>query len=135
MFVTYSEHTFVIIPPEEGDGPWLDQGSTGVDVTLNTLHRTPPQGCYENCERALYGVEDIPVGDTAHIVLVVYEDGDTFGSSGYWCVAGIASTPESAEAIRLRCEGQNDTDRAYRPWDGYFARLTDASVVPLTVLA
>lgn len=135
MFVTYSARTYQIRPPSDSDEPYSDQGSSGVDVTLNSIHASAPSGPHENCERAIYGCESIAPGDAAYVVLVVYEDGDTFGSSGYWCVAAVCSTPESAHAVTLRCEGANDLDRpVYRPWDGYFAHLNAATVVPLTVL-
>lgn len=140
-YLTYDEHSYVITEPEDSDEPFSDQGETGVDVTLRAIHRSPVKGGHELVSdeggySRLYGVEDVPAGETAYVVLVNYSDGDTFGSSGYWTIAAVCSNPQSAKNIVERCEGENDlSHRAYRPWDGYFAHLNSAEVVPMTVLA
>lgn len=127
---------------EDHEHSWCEQPSYALSVTPVSLHRerrTFRMG-YElvhdrEYSEALYGVADVAVGDTAFLLLIEYIDGGTFGYSGYWCCAGVFSTAEEAEAARKRAEGENDTARMYRPWDGYFASLRSAEVHPMTVLS
>jgi hypothetical protein len=125
---------------DDHEHSWCDQDSYALSVTPVSLHRARrnfPTTGYEavNADSVTYDCADVAIGDTAYVVTVAYTDGGTFGYSGYWCVAGVYSTPEAAEACRKRCHGDNDTSSAYRPWDGYFASLRDCDVTPLVVLA
>lgn len=124
---------------EAHDHAWCEQPSYALSVSPVSIHRTRRE-FYDGYERVsakdcIYGVEDVPVGANAYVVVCAYIDGDTFGYSGYWTVAGLFADAERAEDVRKRCEGENDTDRMFRPWDGYFASLRSAEVYPLTVLA
>lgn len=123
----------------DGCGGWCEQDSYTTNVHVGSLHRERRNlgGHYEitpDGYESVYDVEDVPVGDTAYLVICEYTDGGTFGYSGYWCVAGLYGDAERAEACRQKCESPNDTDRAYRPWDGYFASLGEARVEPMKVL-
>jgi hypothetical protein len=140
--LTYIEDCYEEDPgcTEDHEHSWCEQPSYGLSVTLGTLHlhRRDLGGHYEVSEDSydtMYGVASVPIGSTAYVVVCEYIDGGTFGYSGYWCVAGVAATPEEADAIRKRCLDKNDLDvPVHRPWEGYFASLRDARVEPMTVL-
>lgn len=125
---------------EDHDHSWCDQDSYGVTVSVGGLHkdrrdfdRTGYLEVRQDAYDIVYAVEDVPVGGIAHVVIVTYTDGDTFGSNGYWTVGGVYASAEAAEACAARCRGANDSERAHRPWDGYFAGLDDVRVEAMTV--
>lgn len=131
--VTFTERSYVIEPPEAGDDRWKYQGSTGLDVSIDGIYRSEMSGWNVQAvseSEAVYGIDEIPVNETAYLVLVEYITGDTFGSHETWCIAAVKARHQQAEKIAQRCCGQNHTQAAYRPWDGYFEHLKSASVVP-----
>jgi hypothetical protein len=137
-YVTYEEYSYCITEPEDSDDRWAYRGDYGLNVSLERLSRSTPPNArmgWETIEpgRPPYDVAEVPAGGLAHLVVVEYSDGDTFGSSGYWCVAGLFKTLAEADACVLRCEGTNDTNRAYRPWDGYFAGINSVRVESMLV--
>ncbi len=125
---------------EDHEHNWCEQPSGHVNVTVGSLHRERRDlgGHFEvkpGSYNLSYECEDVPIGSTAYLVIVEYTDGGTFGYDGYWTVAGLYATPEAAEACRAKCNGENDTARTYRPWDGYFASLGETRVEPMVVQA
>lgn len=146
-FLTYDEHSYTITEPEPNpdNEPYMDQGSSGVDVYPRTLHLSKPSGPHEaiSSERRYGGMKSFPIetlsaGDSAYVVIVTYSDGDTFGSSGYWKVAAVCSTPEQAKTAEERAQipeprqiGGDD----WMPWHGYFAHLKNVETYPMVVLA
>jgi hypothetical protein len=86
---------------------------------------------------------EVKKGDTVFIVVVTFEDGDTFGRSyGNVCVVDIFTNEEEAETLasiisddEKKCDKDDILDRkakrsyeGYAPWDGYFERLENVEV-------
>lgn len=127
-YLTYDECSYMIDPPEASDEPFSYRGRSGLNVYPRSLHRSNPRVPHELIDTET----DIALGAMAYVVVVTYTDGDTFGSSGYWCVEGLYASPENAKDAADGAETGGD---GYQPWDGYFARFEAAEVVPMTVLA
>jgi hypothetical protein len=87
-------------------------------------------------------------GDTVYVVVVTYEDGDTFGRSyGNICVVDVFENEEEAEKIASIIYGdekKSDKDdifdkkvkrsfKGYAPWVGYFERLQSVDVFPFVI--
>lgn len=133
-FLRFNEHSFCNSPPEDSVEPYSYQGDYGVSFTPLSLHRSEVTGWdVESVGDTLYGTDDIPAGTTAHVVVVNYQDGDTFGSRGHWKVVGVKRDSAEAERVVQRAEGPNDTAHAWRSWDGYFAHLNFAVAYSLVV--
>lgn len=147
-FVRFSEDHFLV---REGDGPeveWGDRDCYGVSATIHSIHRSEQRGMdvlmidTERYGEMVYGADDVSAGSTAYVVLVHYEDGDTFGYDGYWTIAAVKASLEDAAEIERRCENPNDRATRsdggreswwLRPWDGYFAGLTSVEVLELVM--
>lgn len=139
-YITAEERTWVEDPGEPDADRYDWHGGSGLDVRLTGIYASEPAserwGWWTASNRSydsVYGVEEIAAGDPAYVLVVRYRGGDTFGYSGYWTPAGVFATREAAEAARHRAEGENDTDSAYRPWDGYFESLTEARIDELVM--
>ena len=66
-------------------------------------------------------------GDAVHLVLVIYETGDTFGySTGNVSVVGVYETSKEAKEIAKSIRA--GTYSGYKCWDGYFERLESIEV-------
>jgi hypothetical protein len=136
-YLTYTENTYEICSPDPDDD-W-DHGQYGVTVLLHDLYPYNPECPHHQIESEsyndLFGVEEVKQGEIAYVVLVIYQDGDTFGSSGYWTVPGIFSDANRAEQLVKDIEnGKAVTTKYMLPWDGYFASLSSAEVIPMVVL-
>lgn len=133
-WIKANEHVYTIRELYDDDD-W-DAGETGLDVSLEAI------SCSEHSwwsrfdddgYDCIYGVDDIPVGDYAHIVLVEYTTGSTFGSHGAWTIAAIKKDPLEALMALERCQ-KDDPDHIYRSWEGYFEYLNSVSIVTLVVI-
>jgi hypothetical protein len=136
-WIDADERRYVIIPEEPGDDRWRNRGHTGLDLWVKGISRSPismaKTACRDSYEN-VYGVDDIPAGDKAYVVVVEYTTGDTFGSDDTWCVAAIKASREDAEAAEIKCYAGNKlTERAFRPWDGYFEHLNSVRIEELEV--
>lgn len=140
-YLTYSQQTYIDDPGEQSDEPYSWQGVSRVNVYPRALHRSEPTGEHVSIspDRTVYAVDELSPGAVAFVVIANYQDGDTFGSSGYWEVAGVASTPEDAKKMAAAAEDERtavrSADPSYRPWDGYFASLNSVEIVPMVVLS
>jgi len=66
-------------------------------------------------------------GNTVHLVLVIYQTGDTFGySTGNVSVVGVYETSKEAKEIAKSIRA--GTYSGYKCWDGYFERLESIEV-------
>jgi hypothetical protein len=136
-YMTYSEQTWCEDPGDGSDEQYSWEGGSGCAVTVRNLSLTKPSGEYVVIDPSRYGtvydIEQVMAGQKAYVVIVVYQDGGTFGYYCEWRAVGLYATQEAAEAVRKQCEAENDTERAYRPWDGYFASLREARVEEMTL--
>lgn len=138
-------HTYTTDPCESGDDPWKYRGTTAIDASVASISRSEPTSGFgwdrvsseSTYSDGFYGIDDIPPGGTAYVVLCNYQTGDTFGSDGAYCIAAIVDSPEKAREVEGKCHDENDRPGscAYRPFDGYFEHLNDVSIHPLIVLA
>jgi hypothetical protein len=63
------------------------------------------------------------------LVVVRYEDGDTFGSCyGNFHFYSIRATEKEAEKDKAIIETPRGENDDYRPWDGYFERLEEVEI-------
>lgn len=128
-------HEYVYTTRERIDDGW-DRGDEDMDANITGISKSRiPEWDPVEAAWTAYDVDDIEVGQVANIVFVEYTTGDTFGSSGTWCVAAVKSDVHEAEKIARKCEDPNDNSAsvAFRPWDGYFEHIKSATVVPLVV--
>lgn len=146
-FLTVSERSWISDPGEDSDDRYAYRGHSECEATLRTLSLTKPnpEDAYYNYERIAddaYGiyyppVREVPAEGTAYVILVHYTDGDTFGSSGYWCVPALVDTQERAREIVEAIQGPQEADKLtrsrWRPWDGYFAGLSSVEVHEMVV--
>jgi hypothetical protein len=75
--------------------------------------------------------------DSVYLVIVKYSDGDTFGTTfGLWDVPLITVSEKSAEICvkQIRKQTGRFKKDAYQPWQGYFSRLEDVSVVKFDLI-
>jgi hypothetical protein len=136
-YVIFSESTWEITPPENSEDRWAYRGDYGLSVSLDSIHRSQIKGRHVELigdYQDLYGYDDIPAGKPAHIVVVEYRTGDTFGSHGAWVIPAIKADADEAVEVRRLCEKANELEKpVYRPWDGYFENLESARVETLMV--
>lgn len=123
---------------EPDDDGW-DRGDYASDFEVEGLHRKiegQPSWRMDTVEEysATYGLDDIPAGETAHVVFVRYSTGDTFGSNDTFCVAAVKRDRAEAEEAARKCGERHDVSRdGYRSWDGYFESFQSATVYTFTV--
>jgi len=139
-WVEFSEYTYQISPPEEGDGPWLHQGDYGLTVSINKISTTQLTGWdaqqlsdYDD----IYGYDEIEPGQNAYLLVVTYTTGGTFGSHGAWTIPAVKADLQDAYTAQRLCHADNNqkrTNRMYRPWDGYFEHLESVDVTPLILV-
>lgn len=67
-----------------------------------------------------------------YLAVVIYSTGNTFGrTEGCWHIVGLAPTEKVAEAM---IEFALNDPKGYKPWEGYFERLTTTEVYKLNVI-
>ena len=75
-------------------------------------------------EQTLY--EQLKTCDKVYLAVVVYSTGDTFShTEGMHEIIGAYPTRADAEKALEECDTNQD---GYRPWEGYFERLTGKKV-------
>ncbi len=136
-WIDADERTYVTRPGDESNDPYSDRGSTGLSLQVKGISRSPismAKTAARDSYDDVYGVDDIPAGDKAYVVVVEYTTGDTFGSNDTWCIAAVKASREDAEEAKIKCYAGNKlTERAFRPWDGYFEHLNSAYIEELEV--
>ena len=95
IYFAYDNPKYFNNDAEEGDGPYLYQGTYDGDYTVRSAHLTPGD------RDAFETNETIGEGDTVYVVYVVYGDGDTFGSSGGYSQI-VAVTKDEDLAFKAR---------------------------------
>ena len=135
LYLDYETNEYVIDEPEEGDGPWLYQGSTGGHYMVTDVHLSPGwRDCYPTDE-------EYQVGDEVIVVWVSYSTGSTFGSTGgNGQIIAVTKNVDLATAAYEwigEDRGYNDPygrknggawpaalgDEPYTNWIGYFESL------------
>lgn len=101
-----------------------------IEHTPISLH-LDPQGW--SCS-SLWASEQFLEGEVAHVVLVHYTTGDTFGHSegNAAYVDAFKSLDDAQNLIKLIRNGMCPTDY-HMPWIGYFEELETVRVVTFTV--
>lgn len=63
-YVSFSEYVYEISPPDDSDELYSDQGSYGLNVTINSIRRSKISGRYvELLEDDVYGYDDVASGE------------------------------------------------------------------------
>lgn len=110
----------------ESDEPYSSRSPTYVEVSFHSLSRGSGTGRWgSNIEvsREIYEAAEV------YVVIVRYQDGDSFGTShGNWCVAGVATTAEEARKIEAAARLPQKDHSHYREWDGYFSGLEEVEI-------
>ena len=112
----------------ESSEPYSCRSPEYIEVTFQSLSREKGDDFFP------YTVEvdeDTYGHDTVFLVVVRYQDGDSFGSShGNWMVWRTVSSEEEALKIQASIkDGSLDKDKTtYRPWTGYFNNLEDVEI-------
>lgn len=126
------EHHYII--RDGGPDHRWDSGDSGLNVRVRSIYASDPSHARLGwvTPRDLCPSDAVRVGETAFLVVCKWADGDTFGSSEYWCVACVKATAEAAQAA---VEELSERAGYSVPWNGYFADLSSIEVEPLTLLA
>jgi len=107
---------------EEGDGPWLYQGSYDGYVNEVRVARN-------DYDYGYYGKET-DLEPPFYVAYCEYYDGGTFGSDYYAEICNVYKTEEEAADFVERARafsGFGEVDGYYIPWNGYFASLINVS--------
>lgn len=94
------------------------------NVELGNIYRSAPDSYFQTAEG-----DDIQPGNPAYVVLVNYQDGDTFGQNGYWSIEGVFADYKDAERRKENCEDKDE----WHPWWGFFASLNFVEIVLMPV--
>ena len=130
LFLEYDEqHTGGDICAGEESDPWPSHDDA-------YIHWTPTRLLLHREDAQNWHIEELDVGDEfekadkAHLVVVTYSDGDTFGhTEGHWAIVGVFATRSKALAIAKKLDAtEGKSHKDYRPWEGYFSRYTCADV-------
>lgn len=121
---------------EDPDDRWSSRADTIKEVEFIRLHRETPKNrfFYDSIE---VSNEDLLKLDTLYLAVVRYSTGDTFGrTEGAWALVGVAPTYKIAEMMLEEATKPTEKGdyRNYRPWEGYFERLTDTEIHKLDVV-
>jgi len=118
----------------EEDSDWPNYDTLYKDRVYRHAQLNKPEGRMlwsdwetESIDVDLY--ETLKTQNTVYLAVVVYSTGDTFShTEGVHHILGVYADYDSAK--RRINESENDR---YKPWDGYFERLTDKIVVDLDI--
>lgn len=109
---------------DEGDGPWLYQGTT--DGYVDRVYLS-----YNDFDYSYRGVET-DLTPPFFVVYAEYHTGSTFGSDIEADIVGIVKTSEEALGLKLEAEeftGFGELSNGYYvPWNGYFESLQKIGV-------
>lgn len=118
------------------DDRWSSRTDRVITVNFIRLHREPPKNrfFYDSVE---FSNEDLLKLDTLYLAVVRYSTGDTFGrTEGAHSIVGVAPTYKIAEAMlaeAIKPTKEGDY-KNYKPWEGYFERLTDTEIHKLDLV-
>lgn len=121
---------------EDPTDRWSNRTDRVITVNFVRLHREPPKNrfFYDSIE---VSNEDLIDLDKLYLAVVRYSTGDTFGrTEGEWHIVGVAPSYKIAqlmldEATSPATEGDY---KNYKPWEGYFERLTDTEIHTMEVV-
>lgn len=153
LWLTYSEsRTGGGISPGEENDAWPSYEDTYIHFTPTGLRLDRPE------DVGAHPIEPfdkkVRRGDTVHVVIARYKDGDTFQSTyGNWCVVGAYLDPKRAARVtdmirederaerefsmaswkanygkQKRPEPPQDKYEGYKPWRGYFEQFESIDV-------
>lgn len=129
VFVRYNLSAYVgrISPGQENDA-WPSREPEFRSHEVVGVFIEEKHGCYGHSYNERTGVDFKPItGMTVHLVLVIYQTGDTFGySTGNVSVVGVYRSAKQAEDVAKSI--RNNTYPGYKCWDGYFERLEHVEV-------
>lgn len=114
---------------------WTSHDDIVIDVEFKRLHRSQPaKFFYDSFELSN---PDLAKLDKLYMAVVRYSTGNTFGhTQGAWHVEGFAPTYQIAElmleeATKPSIKGDY---KSYKPWEGYFERLTNTEIYTMEVV-
>ncbi len=119
------------------DERWSSREDTIIDFQLKEISLQEPSSWYKEP----FEIECQKIPKIVYVVLVRYEDGDTFGNSyGHGHIEGVYLSEDQAqkivESIRENTYVGKDAtkeDHGYIPWNGYFNRLESVNYHPMMI--
>jgi hypothetical protein len=138
LYIKYrdSEHGGEICEGEEND-PYPSHERKYYDYSYDFATRTFPTGNTSFGRYKSLTVEpEVFSGDKIFLAIVIYSDGDTFGSSsGHHEIIGGFSTRKEAEELlsHVTKDGYDNRPEGFYPWNGYFSSLEGKTVIKLDI--
>lgn len=135
LYLEYSERRTGGEPHDPNDR-WTTHEDTNIYVSFKRLHRQQPahRFFYDSVELSNPKLAEL---DKLYLAVVRYSTGNTFGhTEGAWYVVGVAPTYQIAEEMLTEAtkpSEKGDYSR-YKPWEGYFERLTDTEIHTMEVV-
>lgn len=139
-YVTYQEHRRGGAPVDDPDDRWSRE-DLEIEVSLLAVHKTDP-ATPESV--AVASDLEIETGNSVHVVLSRYSDGDTFGTNyGNWMIHDLFTDRALADLLCSHLYKLSDRRYEYSTtfegrkysvsWAGYFSRFESVSVKELPV--
>jgi hypothetical protein len=134
----------------ETNEQWSNREDEIHNYTLDSVNLETEKAQYSLDAKEVTVGFKVENGDTVYVLLVTYEDGDTFGRSyGNIYVVGVYESEEEADKVRAdidyderHCNRDDlfDVDKkktrrykGYASWRGYFERFTSAEMFEMVV--
>ena len=115
--------------------PYADRADEHREVSFHGCYNAGPDGL--NFDSTSVEVsKEVFEAKKVYLVVVRYEDGDTFGRSyGNWHIVDVVLTEEEARDIDSGIRSKTYTDKCgYNCWEGYFNRLESVEIHEFPVL-
>jgi len=128
LYVKYEENSTGGEP--ESDDPWSTLSPTYITVEWKNAYIENPNQLYVERTEINFNPEDLKY---VYILVVIYSDGNTFGHSyGNNCLIGAYKSIEKTQKIKKTIE--KNKYKGYKPWEGYFAELTDIEIIKVNLI-
>ena len=138
LYIKYKETTYggEVCKGQEND-PWPNYETAYHEYHYEYATKNKPTdnqlyGNYTTLEVA----PEVLLEDKVYLAIVVYGDGNTFGSSsGHHEIIGGFSTRKEAEELlsHVTKHGYDNRDGGFYPWNGYFNSLEGKIVIKLDI--
>ena len=111
----------------ESDEPYSNRAPCYISTTFTSISLNAPK--WESY-KTIQAPRELANYSTLYLVVVKYSDGDTFGTTyGYTELWSLHASMKEAEQAVEELPASN----GYKAWTGYFARLEDIIIEPLTL--
>jgi len=127
IYISTSQRIMGGKPYPGEEGPYATCEPTYREVSFHKAYTTQPQHMmfFESVQLSEQEYIHLSKKKNVYLAVVFYSDGDTFGTShGLFQISGISATVAGAKKLNKKALEED----AYKPWEGYFARLDRADV-------